>query len=251
MSVSAFYVGAVTHARLRPAQHHLRYRIVMGLFDLDELQDLARRSWAFGFNRPGLFAFYDRDHGDGSGAPLRPQIAAALREHDMVCDGAISVLCMPRILGYVFNPLCIYFCHDRTGRLVALVHEVNNTFGERHFYVLAAEPGADGRVAQACDKAFRVSPFLPMALKYHFSVRQPGADTGVAITVSDDRGVVLTASFNGARRRFTTAEILRLWLTHPALTFQVFAGIHWEAVWIWLKLRRAARSAAGSQAAAP
>lgn len=247
MSGSALYVGAVTHTRLRPVRHKLRYRVFMGLFDLDDLPQLARRTWAFGFNRPGLVSFYDRDHGDGSDAPLRPQIEAALRENGMAAAAAIRVLCMPRVLGFVFNPLCVFFCYDRSGALSAVVHEVNNTFGERHLYVLPAEPMADGRVLQQCDKAFRVSPFLPMALHYHFTIEPPDAHAGVRIGVSDEKGMMFAASFTAARRPFTSWEMLRLWLTHPALTWKVFAGIHWEALWIWLKLRRASTSAAAAR----
>lgn len=250
MSASALYLGAVAHTRLKPARHDLRYRVFMGLFDLDELPELARGNWAFGFNRAGIISFFERDHGDGSGAPLRPQIEAVLREIGIGEIGPIRVLCMPRVLGYVFNPICAYFCYDRAGALIAIVHEVNNTFGERHLYALLAHVQNDGRVVQACDKAFRVSPFLPMGLRYQFNIDPPSDQTRVAIIVSDDDGVVLTASFKGARRPFTSWRIVRLWLAHPALTFKVIAGIHWEALWIWLKLRRAERRKTTSAAPA-
>jgi len=238
VSASTLYDGIVFHARLRPARHDLRYRIFMGLFDLDELPALARENWAFGYNRPGLISFYDRDHGDGSGAPLRPQIEAALGVQGLACDGPIRVLCMPRVMGYVFNPISVYFCFNRAERLTAIVHEVNNTFGERHLYALPAEPSDDARVLQACDKAFRVSPFLPIGLKYQFRIEPPADRTAIAIAASSAEGVILTASFSGERRAFSSLSILRLWLAHPALTFKVIAGIHWEALWIWLKLRR-------------
>ncbi len=238
----ALYAGLVRHARLRPIEHNLAYRVFMGLFDLDGLPG-ARGNWAFGYNRPGLIAFYDRDHGDGSGAALRPQIEAKLKEIGIDLDGgAIRVLCMPRVLGYVFNPLSAYYCYDRGDRLAAIVHEVNNTFGERHVYALGATvPPSGTTIVQRCAKTFRVSPFLPMDLNYTFRVTQPSERTALTIVVEDERGAVLTASFHGDKRPFTVASILRLWLAHPLLTFRVIAGIHWEALWIWLGLRKVNR----------
>jgi DUF1365 family protein len=244
----ALYAGEVVHERLRPARHRLRYRVFMGLFDLDALP--AARGGAFGYNRAALISFFDRDHGDGSGRPLRPQIEAALQAAGIAFDGGrIGVLCMPRVLGYVFNPLSVFFCHARDGRLVATVHEVNNTFGERRVYALPAAPRPDGRVEQACAKSFRVSPFLTLDMGYRFTIAPPGEMTSVAIVASDAEGPVLTAWFKGVRRPFTSASIVREWLAHPALTLKVIAGIHWEALFIWLKLKRAAAIAAPGRSA--
>ena len=169
---TALYTGLVTHERLRPARHRLSYRVFMGLFDLDELPKLKR--WSFGHNRVALVSFHDKDHGDGSGRPLRPQIEQKLREANISHDGGpIRVLCMPRILNYVFNPLSVFFCYACDGRLVATVHQVNNTFGERHFYTLPAHEHV-GRIEQTCDKTFRVSPFLELDMRYRFSLQLPG-----------------------------------------------------------------------------
>lgn len=235
---AALYVGRVQHTRLQPVRHKLSYRVFMGLFDIDALGQAAGRPWAFGYNRRALISFYDRDHGDGSGRPLRPQIEAHLRSSGITtADGSIRLLCMPRLLGYVFNPISTYFCYGLDGALVAIVHEVNNTFGERHFYALPFT--ADGR--QACAKQFRVSPFLPMGLDYAFRVASPEAHAALSICVSASRKPVLIASFRGRRRPFTSLEIVRLWLSHPALTFKVIAAIHWEALLLWLKLRFSGR----------
>jgi DUF1365 family protein len=242
----ALYVGRVQHTRLQPVRHKLSYRVFMGLFDLDTLEETARRTWAFGYNRTALISFYDRDHGDGSGRPLRAQIEAQLREAGIATDGgAIRVLCMPRLLGYVFNPISVYFCYNKAGALSAVVHEVNNTFGGRHFYALPYTP--NGR--QACAKQFRVSPFLPMGMDYAFRLSPPDEVAAVSILVSAAQRPVLTASFRGARRPFSSGQILRLWLSHPALTFKVIVGIHWEALWLWLKLRKQKRVAAAATGA--
>lgn len=208
----------------------------MGLFDIDQLAEAARQVPLFGYNRANLISFYDRDHGDGSGAPLRAQIERVLREAGLEAEGAIRVLCMPRVLGHVFNPLSVYFCHDRQDALCAIVHEVNNTHGERHFYALPAQVGASGRILQDCPKTFRVSPLLPMGLHYDFNIVAPRDKTAINITVSDARGAVLLASFHGAQRAFTSRSVLRAWLAHPALTWKIVVGIHWEALVTLLKL---------------
>lgn len=244
--MTALYVGRVQHTRLHPVRHKLSYRVFMGLFELDALERESGAVWAFGYNRPALISFYDKDHGDGSGRPLRSQIESHLRKAGLAFDvGAIRVLCMPRLFGYVFNPISAYFCYDAGGALSAIVHEVNNTFGERHFYALPY--AADGR--QACAKRFRVSPFLPMALDYAFRVAAPGEKAALSICVGSAKGLVLTASFQGARRPFTSSQILRLWLSHPALTFKVIAAIHWEALLLWLKLRKSTAPTTAGKAA--
>lgn len=208
----------------------------MGLFDLDELPALARGSMVFGYNRPGLFSFHDKDHGDSSGQALRPQVEGVLAAAGLnPPGGAIRLLCMPRLLGYVFNPLSVYFCYDKDGMLRATVHEVNNTFGERHFYAHNAMIADDGRVYQTCAKEFRVSPFLPMDLRYDFTILPPAALAAVHIAVSDATGTVVSAWFDGQRKDFGTAALLGQWLIHPLMTFKVIVGIHWEALLIWVK----------------
>ena len=136
-SASALYFGTVVHARFRPKRHDLRYRVFAMLLDLDELEALGRTSRLFSHNRFNLFSFLDRDHGPGDGQPLRQWITGVLVDAGIdIGRGAIRVLCYPRILGYVFNPLSIYFCHRPDGSLAAVLYEVNNTFGQRHSYLL-------------------------------------------------------------------------------------------------------------------
>jgi DUF1365 family protein len=140
---------------------------------------------------------------------------------------------MPRVLGYVFNPLSIYFCHRSEGALAAIVYEVNNTFGERHSYVLPVRDGP--RIAQGCAKRLHVSPFMDMDLAYDFAIEPPGERVGIGIHVRDAEGLLLTAGFTGERRAFTDAELLEAWLAHPLLTLGVIAAIHVEAAKLWLK----------------
>jgi DUF1365 family protein len=238
MTASRLYAGKVVHVRHKPVSHRLEYRVFMGLFDLDELP-LFKRGWrVFGYNRPGLISFHDSDHGDGTGAPLRPQIERALADAGIApAGGAIRVLCMPRMLGYVFNPLSVYFCHDRRGNLSAIVHEVNNTFGQRHFYALPVQ-GGDTPVRQHCRKRFRVSPFLPMELDYRFAILVPEDKVAVRIAVERHGDPVMSAWFAGENAPLNQATLFKLWLRHPAMTHKVIAGIHWEALALWRKLRR-------------
>ena len=238
MIASCLFDGEVVHVRHAPVRHRLAYRLFMGLFDLDELPDLASRCRLFGYNSAGLFSFQDRDHGDGSGHSLRPQVEQVLSQAGIDPPGGpIRLLCMPRLLGYVFNPLSMYFCFDHCGQIGAIVHEVNNTFGERHFYALPAKTEMDGQVRQDCAKLFRVSPFLPLDMDYRFAIEPPADKTSVHIVVERDGTEMLSAWFKGNRIRFSSATLLGLLMRHPLMTLKVVAGIHWEALSIWRKLR--------------
>jgi DUF1365 family protein len=247
VTTSAIYRGAVAH--VRPGKHRLRYRVFMLALDLDELEPLDRTLNLFKHNRAALLSLHDRDHAHRRRQPIRPQIEALLREAGLDGDGGrIVLVTMPRILNYVFNPLSVYFCYRRNGSLAALVHEVSNTFGERHFYALAAEAQA-GRAQQSCRKEFFVSPFLESDLRYHFDVIAPGERVRVAIVARRGDETALTASFEGARLELTDANILRAWAGNPLMTFKVIAGIHWEALKMVMKgVRYLGRGRAGEPA---
>jgi hypothetical protein len=225
--VNAIYTGVVAHNR--PGKHRLRYRVFMLALDLDELPSLGLR--LLRHNRAALMSIFDRDHGARIDAPLKPQIEAKLEAAGIGWDGGrIVMLTMPRLFNYVFNPISIYFCWRRNGALAALVHEVTNTFGERHFYVLPPAASARGEITQACEKRFFVSPFLEGSLRYEFRIAPPGDRVVVAMTVKRGDAVALTASFAGERRELTAANLLRVWAGNPLMTFVVIAGIHWEAL---------------------
>lgn len=236
---SGLYRGLVTHRRLRPRAHRLAYRSFWLLLDLDEIDGLAARLKLFSRNRFNLMAFHDADHGEpGDVRPLRRQIEARLAQAGVAADiGAIRLLTLPRVLGYVFNPLSVYYCHRRDGGLAAVVYEVNNTFGDRHVYVLpvAARDAGPGRIRQQCDKALYVSPFLGMDMAYSFSGGAPGETLTLAISASDDEGPVLLAALAARRQPLTDRTILATALALPFATLQVIAAIHWEALKLWLK----------------
>ncbi|MBO6634236.1 DUF1365 family protein [Parvibaculum sp.] len=247
---SRLYEGKVFHRRLRPRVHALSYRVFYMALDLDELPALSRRSRLFSHNGFSLFGFYDRDHGDGSGRPLREWVEAQLARAGVeIAGGRILVLTFPRVLGYVFNPLTIYFCHRSDGSLAAMLYEVNNTFGDRHSYLIPVADGEAQTVEQACDKAFYVSPFIPVSGRYHFKVARPGSRFALTIRECDSEGALLTASFAGEARGFGSRDLLMAFLKHPLMTLKVVAGIHLEAAKLWRKgLRLAARPAAPASA---
>ena len=229
---SGLYTGLVHHARTRPRRHRLAYRIFMLLIDLDELEAL-RALKLLGVRRFNRLGFDPDKHGDGSGRPLKEQVEGRLAAAGIAHGGPVRMLAMPQVLGRAFNPLTVYFCHASDGALSAILYEVNNTFGERHSYLIPAPDAAV--VRQACAKAFYVSPFMDMALSYAFRILTPDAQVMVAVDVSDDQGLVLSASFAGERREITDAALFRAWVAHPWMTIGVVAAIHWEGLKIWLK----------------
>ncbi|MBS0532821.1 MAG: DUF1365 family protein [Proteobacteria bacterium] len=232
---SALYLGSVMHRRLSPRRHRLRYRAFWMLIDLDETGALSERLALFSRNRFNLFSFHDADHGDGGPASLRAYVDRTLSEHNVDCRGGrIALLCMPRILGYVFNPLSIYFCHRADGSLAALLYEVRNTFGEMHSYLLPVSGDAP-LVHQHCAKEFYVSPFLGMDMTYDFRVAPPGERISVVVAADDKRGPVLVASLSGERRALTDRALAAIFVSLPLMTLKVMAAIHWEALKIWWK----------------
>lgn len=230
------FVGRVSHHRLRPRTHRLSYRHFMMLVDIDTLSQLSARLRLFAHNRAGVFSIRDEDYGAGVAGGLRAHVEAQLAAAGIDPDGGpIRLLTIPRVLGYAFNPLSVYFCHRHDGTLAALLYEVNNTFGQRHSYLLPAAEQEDGTVRQSCAKRFYVSPFLDMDLAYHFRVHLPEQSVRIAVSVHDGSGPLLTAIFAGTREPLSDAGLARLLLLFPLQTFKVIAGIHVEAMRIWLK----------------
>jgi DUF1365 family protein len=231
---SALYVGTVFHRRFKPKEHKLRYGVYWLLLDLDELSALSRSLRLFSRDRFNLFSFHERDYGARDGTPLREHVERAMTGVGLTPDGgAIRLLTMPRVLGYAFNPLSVYFCYGRDKALRAILYEVSNTFGQRHSYLVPVEDRAS--VSHSAPKRFYVSPFLDMDLTYAFWVRPPADRVSVSIHCNDLSGEVLAASLMGRRRAITDAALAKVFFTHPLLTLKVMAGIHWEALRLWLK----------------
>lgn len=229
---SALYEGVVTHSRLTPARHSFRYRVFSLLLDIDELDTLDRSQFMFARNRAAVMSFHDKDHGDGR--PLREWVDDKLAAAGLSADGPLRLLCYPRLFGYVFNPLSVWFCHRRDGTLSAIIYEVHNTFGERHAYVMAAR-GNRALVQHGCAKAFYVSPFLSMDCAYDFRIRPPAEDVLVAINETEAGNPVLTAIFSGKKKTLSRFALLFALVRYPLMTVKVMAAIHFEALRLWLK----------------
>ncbi|OEO32066.1 hypothetical protein VW23_013315 [Devosia insulae DS-56] len=226
---SALYRGEVAHSRLRPKRHSLGYKVFCLLLDLDELEALNGRFPLLGIERGGLFSFRQSDHGDGQ-TSLKAWAAARLAEAGIGYDGGrVELLCYPRLLGFVFNPLSVYFCHQRDGRLAGILYEVHNTHGERHTYALPAS-GDERVVRHAASKQFFVSPFMPMECTYRFRITAPRERVGISILEDDAEGLLLTASFTGRREELSNRALWRAFAGYPLMTLKVVLGIHWEAL---------------------
>jgi DUF1365 family protein len=235
---AALYFGEVMHARLKPMGHRFNYRVMSLLIDLDRLDEADRQSALFGVNRAALYSFHEADHGARDGSSLRAYAERCAADHGIdLGGGRIELLCYPRLLGYGFNPLSVYFCHRRDGELALVIYEVRNTFGEIHPYVLPVRPGelTDAGLRQQQDKLFYVSPFVPMEMRYHFRVLPPSDVVKVRILETDREGPLLAATFHGSRRKLGSGALLRSALALPLMTFKIMAAIHWEALRLWLK----------------
>ncbi|MFI4920214.1 MAG: DUF1365 domain-containing protein [Gammaproteobacteria bacterium] len=183
MKESALYFGAVTHQRMGQLSYRFVYKVFSLYADVDALPALHRRLRLFSHNRFNLFSLYDRDHGPRDGSALRPWLEQLLKTRGIELDsGSIHLLCFPRVLGYVFNPLCVWYCRHRDGSLRAIVCEVRNTFGEMHHYVLAAggKP-MDWDAEYRARKVFHVSPFIQPEAEYRFHFQEPAAHMRVFI----------------------------------------------------------------------
>jgi DUF1365 family protein len=235
---AALYVGDVMHARLKPVGHRFSYRVMSLLIDLDRLEVADRQTPLFGVNRRALYSFHEADHGrrDGSSLRLYAQRCAAEQGIDLT-GGRVLLLCYPRLFGYTFNPLSVYFCYRADGQPTLLIYEVRNTFGDIHAYVLPVKRDdiSPAGIRQTQDKRFYVSPFVEMAMRYHFRVTLPQDRVKLRILETDKEGPLLSATFNGKRRILTTPELLRSFFSLPMVTLKIIAAIHWEALRLWLK----------------
>jgi DUF1365 family protein len=237
-TAAALYFGDVMHARLRPMGHRFSYRVMSLLIDLDRLDEAGRQSPLFAVNRAALYSFNEADHGERDGSSLRTYAQRCAAAHGIdLTGGRVLLLCYPRLFGYTFNPLSAYFCYRTDGELALVIYEVRNTFGELHCYVLPVQPGelSEAGVRQQQDKLFYVSPFIEMAMRYHFRVVPPGQSVKLRILETDHEGPLLAATFCGRRRALTTAALLRSLFSLPLVTFKIVAAIHWEALRLWLK----------------
>ena len=232
--LGALYVGDVVHKRARPKRHALRYRVFSMLVELDQLATLDKRLRFFSLDRFNLVSLVTRDFGARDGSSIAAFIRGKAAAAGVTDIARIRMLAYPRLFGFAFNPITVYFCDDAAGVTRFLAYEVSNTFGEHHFYEAAVDATAP-QIQHDAKKAFFVSPFNTLEGNYRFSIRAPREEVFVGITLSTEEGGILTAYFEGERRDLTDARLLKLLLAYPFMTAKVVLGIHWEALLLLLK----------------
>lgn len=228
-------IGHVMHRRLRPAVHAFTYPVFFVRLPLARLTDADNA--LFRVDRPGPMSFRQKDHGPRDGSPLLPWIQNLLRRHGLPDDGEVVLQTFPRVLGYVFNPVSFWYCHDREGALIAVLAEVNNTFGGHHDYLLFnpdRSPLREGQELKA-DKQFHVSPFCEVAGGYRFRFLVREQRVVAHIDYDDAGGPLLLTAISGRRRAWSSTALLAAFLRMPLLTIGVIARIHWQALKLWIK----------------
>ena len=230
------YVGEVMHRRSRPKAYEFVYRVFNIVLDIDRLAEPPARCRLFSHNRFNLFSFHDRDHGPRDGSGLRPWIEEQLAAAGLSPAAAqVRLLCMPRVLGYGFDPLSIWYCHDAAGDLRAILYQVKNTFGDQHGYLFPVGDDSAGPSDHEFDKIFHVSPLIAMDARYRIRTTSPDESLAVLIRESDDDDEFLVATLTGERRVMTDGALIRQFLRVPFMSLKVIVAIHWQAIRLMLR----------------
>ena len=230
---SCIYNGEVTHKRFKPVRHFLKYKTFSLLIDLDEINILDKSIGIFSHNKFNIFSFYDKDHGDRDGGNLKDWVISNLKKFQIKENITnIKVLCYPRILGYVFNPLSIFYCYEKD-KLVAIFYEVKNTFNEQHTYIFKIKNNEE--IIQKCRKKFYVSPFMDMETFYNFKLINPNDKLSVFIKQTDADGTILTATQTGEKKEFSFKQLAINFIKYPLMTIKIISSIHYEALLLWKK----------------
>ena len=232
---SSIYNGTIIHKRFKPKIHYFKYKVFSLLLDLSELEYLSKKIKFFSHNKFNLISFYEKDHGNRDGSSLVSWVKKNLEDNNINSENVkIKLLCYPRILGYVFNPLSVFYIYDESEKLVCILYEVKNTFGEQHTYIFKIDN--DQKLYQHnCSKKFHVSPFIEMNCKYFFRLLKPGEKISVIIDQYQTNEKILYASQDGQRVDFNTKELIKSYLKHPLMTLKIISAIHFEAFKLWVK----------------
>ena len=232
---SSIYNGQVIHKRFKPKVHSFRYDVFSLLIDLSELETLDKQVNFFSYNKFNWISFYDKDHGDRDGSSLINWVQKNLRKNNISTENIkIKILCYPRIFGFVFNPLSVFYVYNSNGNLISILYEVKNTFGEQHTYIFRIEKDAN-LIQNNCSKKFHVSPFIQMNCNYFFRLLKPGNKISVIIDQYENEDKILYASQDGIRTDFNTKYLVKSFLNHPLMTFKIIIAIHYEAFKLWSK----------------
>ncbi len=235
MTKACLYSGQVFHKRFSPKQHELTYSVFSMFVDLDELKELSASRKYFSLNRFNLVSFYEGDYGN----PVRPA-HISLKNHLLGLLGEnginanlvdrIKVLAYPRLFGFVFNPITVYFCYGEGDEHIAIIYEVRNTFAERHNYIFEVPLGSSFAAPHNADKCFHVSPFFDRQGTYYFSLTEPGDLIAISINYKKGDEPRLKACFKGVRQDFSDQNLLSCALKTPFMTLKVIGGILFEAL---------------------
>lgn len=225
------FIGKVVHRRLKPVAHALEYNVASLLLDVDTLETALPS--ILHYNRFGLFSIDDRDHGHlGKNQSIRDFAWGEMQKHADV--KRILMLCYPRMLGYTFNPLTVFFGMDEEDNVLMQLFAVHNTFGGRHIY--PSGPFTAGEQAfTSTEKTFRVSPFNKIEGHYGLRASLPADDVTIGVSLTTAEGPILKAYFNGKRHPLTNRVLMRVFIGFPLMTLKVMAAIHWEALKLWAK----------------
>mgnify|MGYP005742965841 FL=1 len=231
---SSIYNGTVIHKRFKPKIHFFKYKVFSLLLDLSDLNRLDKDISFFSYNTFNLISFFDKDHGERDGSSLFEWVKKSLVENNINSENIkIKLLCYPRIFGYVFNPLSVFFVYDNQENLISILYEVKNTFGEQHTYIFKVEN--NNLLQHNCSKKFHVSPFIEMNCNYFFKILKPAEKISVIIDQYQLDDKILFASQDGRRVDFNSKELLKSYIKHPLMTFKIISAIHFEAFKLWIK----------------
>tara|TARA_Y100000590_G_scaffold268861_1_gene301916 strand:- start:1208 stop:1975 length:768 start_codon:yes stop_codon:yes gene_type:complete len=232
---SSIYIGNVIHKRFKPKIHFFKYKVFSILIDLSEINLLDKSLKIFSYNKFNIISFYDEDHGPRDGTSLKEWVVKNLIENKVNTEEIkIKILCYPRIFGYVFNPLSVFFIYNKQSELISILYEVKNTFGEQHTYVFKIKENKN-LIKNKCKKKFHVSPFIAMNCTYFFKILRPNNKISLVIDQYDDEGKLLYASQDGDRVDLNNKNLILSYLCHPLMTFKIIAAIHFEAFKLWIK----------------
>ena len=230
---SCIYNGVVKHQRFKPIKHSLNYKTFSLLVDLDEIETLANNISIFSLNKFNIFSFYNLDHGARDGSLIKDWVLKNIKKFNINNNiTKIKLLCYPRIFGYVFNPLSIFYCYENND-LRAIFYEVKNTFNEQHTYIFKIKNNE--KIEQKCKKKFYVSPFMDMETYYNFKLIDPKDKLSIFIKQTDGEDTVLTATQTGEKREFSFKQLLINFFKYPLMTIKIISSIHYEAFFLWKK----------------